>query len=95
MRIFPEVVVFEHRTWGGAEWRTNLNHSYIGDWWNDKISSVMVISGTWEFFQHRDFQGAMTRVGPGYYEFVESAPCNMTNDTISSFRVVSWNPQGD
>lgn len=95
MLIFPEVVVFEHITWGGAEWRTNLNHSYVGDFWNDKISSVIVISGTWEFFEHANFEGASTRVGPGYYSWVESKPFNMANDSISSFRVVSWDPQGD
>ncbi|HEY7078920.1 MAG TPA: peptidase inhibitor family I36 protein [Nitrososphaeraceae archaeon] len=44
--IFPEIVVFEHKNFGGAEWRTNLGWSYAGDFWNDKISSVIVISGT-------------------------------------------------
>ncbi len=96
MLIFPEVVVFEHIDFGGAEWRTNLTHPYVGDFWNDKISSIIVLSGTWEFFEHANFQGASTILGPGYYHWVETRPLpNMTNDTISSFRVNSWDPQGD
>ena len=52
MLIFPEIVVFQDINFGGAEWRTNLGYSYVGDDWNDKISSVIVISGTWQFFEH-------------------------------------------
>lgn len=95
MLIFPEIVVFEDVNFGGSEWRTNLDYSYVGDDWNDSISSVIVISGTWQFFENANFGGASTVVGPGYYSFVENQPFNMTNDTISSFRVVSWDPQGD
>jgi Beta/Gamma crystallin len=93
MRIFPEVVVFEHANFQGAEKRTNLNLSYVGDFWNDKISSIIVISGTWRFFQHANYQGAYWDLGPGYYSWVEAV--NIPNDIISSMYVVSWNPQGD
>lgn len=93
MLIFPEVVVYEHANYGGAEWRTNLNHSYVGDWWNDKISSIIVVSGTWRFFEHINYGGAFWDLGPGYYSWVEAA--NIPNDMISSFLVLSWDPQGD
>lgn len=95
MLIFPEIVVFQDINFGGAEWRTNLGYSYVGDDWNDKISSVIVISGTWQFFEHANSGGASTTVGPGFYSWVENSPFNMTNDTISSFHAVSWDPQGD
>ncbi len=100
MLIFPEVVVYEDINWGGAEWRTNLNHDYVGDFWNDKISSLIIISGTWQFWENAGNNkdgngGAMTIAGPGYYSWVEAQPFNMQNDSISSFQVVSWDPQGD
>jgi hypothetical protein len=95
MLIFPEIVVYQDISFGGAEWRTNLDYSYVGDFWNDSISSVIVISGTWQFFENADFSGASTIVGPGYYSFVENPAFNMQNDSISSFLVVSWDPQGD
>ena len=95
--IFPEVIVYEDSNYGGAEWRTNLSHSYVGDFWNDKISSVIVISGTWQFFEDRDYQPGHNRtVGPGYYSFVGNEPFYPnTNDSISSFQIISFDPQGD
>ena len=96
MLIFPEVVVYKDANFGGDNWRTNLGWGYVGDYWNDSISSMIVISGTWEFFEHANFQGASTILGPGYYSWVEANPGpNMVNDTISSFRILSFDPQGD
>jgi len=95
MLIFPEVVVYWDINFGGADWRTNLDWSYVGDNWNDQISSVIVISGTWQFFENSNYGGAAVTVGPGYYSFVENPAFNMANDSISSFRVVSWDPQGE
>lgn len=81
-----EIVVYEHLNFDGEEWRTNLGYSYVGDDWNDKISSILIQSGTWEFFEHRDFQGASFRIGAGYYP--ELGIFGNFNDTISSFRQV-------
>lgn len=80
----PEVVLYEHRGYGGREWRTNLSYVYVGDWWNDKVSSIIVVSGTWRFFEHRDYGGRHWDLGPGYYEWVEAV--GIPNDLISSFR---------
>jgi hypothetical protein len=89
----PEVVVYWDANWGGESWRTNLNELYVGDHWNDQISSIIVVSGTWQFFEHANFGGAASHpIGPGYYSFVESPVVNIANDSISSFRVVSFNP---
>lgn len=88
----PEVVVYEHDDFQGFEFRTNLDILFVGDDMNDQISSIIVVSGVWEFFEHRDFQGASCRLGPGYYGSVElnCGPHGVHNDTISSFRVVSF-----
>ncbi len=69
--------------------------SYVGDNWNDKISSVIILSGTWQFFENAGFTGASTTVGPGFYKFVEDRQFNMQNDTISSILCIDDQPQGD
>jgi uncharacterized protein YkwD len=66
----------------------NQDYSYIGDFWNDKISSIKVYSGTWEFFEHANFQGRSFRLGPGEYPSFN----NETNDTISSFKKADGSP---
>jgi hypothetical protein len=65
--------------------------SYVGDDWNDSISSVIVLSGTWQFFENGGFTGASATVGPGWYHFVENQPFNMQNDSISSVLCLDWN----
>ena len=57
--------------------------------------SVIVLSGTWQFFEHANFKGAHATVGPGWYQFVEDSQFNMQNDTISSILCVSNQPEGD
>jgi hypothetical protein len=83
----PEVVVYEHKHYGGKVWRTNLGYLYVGGWWNDKISSIVVVSGVWKFFEHRDFKGKEWTLGPGYYRWVEDV--KIPNDTISSFKPIA------
>ena len=87
-RALPEVQIFEHINFGGASWRTNLNYLYVGGWWNDRTSSIIVVRGTWRFYQHRNYQGAYWDLrGPAYYPWVEAA--NIPNDIISSFRCIA------
>ena len=73
--MLPEVVVYWDKDYRGAEWRENLSVSYVGDDWNDQISSMIVISGTWAFFEHSNFNndvpGSHIELDPGYYSFVE------------------------
>ena len=81
----PEVVVYWDANWGGDSFRTNLDINYVGDEWNDQISSIVVVSGTWQFFENANFGG-------GYYSFVENSDVNIANDSISSFKIVSFDP---
>ena len=39
--------------------------AWIGDAWNDQISSIKVYADTWEFFEHTDFQGRSFQLAPG------------------------------
>jgi hypothetical protein len=83
----PEVVVYFHRDFGEPNFRTNLNISYVGDAWNDQISSIVVVSGRWQFFRHINFGEPMGQIlGPGYYPWV--ADVGIENDHISSFKCV-------
>jgi hypothetical protein len=101
MYLMPTIIVFKDADFPfGDETFTislppNWGYNYIGDHWNDSISSVIVLSGTWEFREHANRQGAQATVGPGWYTYVENAPFNMTNDTISSLYCVDDQPQGD
>jgi hypothetical protein len=36
-----------------------------GSDWNDEVSSIKILSGTWQFFEHKDYQGSSTALGPG------------------------------
>ena len=83
----PEIVVYQHIDYGGWNFRTNLNVTYIGDAINDQISSFIVVSGRWQFYRHRDFVEPVGPVfGPGYYHWVEEV--GVPNDQVSSFQCV-------
>ncbi|WP_414619051.1 CAP domain-containing protein [Calothrix sp. CCY 0018] len=69
---------------GGSSGPFNQDSSFVGDFWNDKISSIKVLFGTWEFFEDANFQGRSFRLTPGEYAFVG----NEWNDIISSFKQV-------
>jgi hypothetical protein len=84
----PEVVIYEHINFGGAERRTNLNWSYVGDFWNDRISSIIVVSGTWRFYQHANYQGAYWDLPQGWYSWVEANL--IPNDFLSSFQIIEF-----
>ncbi|MGA7219659.1 MAG: beta/gamma crystallin-related protein [Candidatus Sulfotelmatobacter sp.] len=101
MQIQPSIIVFKDSGFNIdnnnqlISFPQGWGYSYVGDNWNDTISSVIVLSGTWKFFENAGFSGASTTVGPGYYQFVEDPQFNMQNDTISSILCVSVQPQGD
>lgn len=55
---------------------------FVGPHWNDQISSIRVLSGTWEFYWDANYGGEVLRYGPGNYRFVGPH----WNDQISSMR---------
>ena len=62
------------------------NHDKIS-WAALGISSVMIISGTWKFYEYPNFRGGRISqdLGPGAYPYVERPAFNMPNDKIMSF----------
>jgi hypothetical protein len=86
-----EVIVFEHSNFRGRHrhiyaMENNLNHPSDRAM-NDRISSFVVVSGTWKFYQHSNFRaplgGAFT---PGAYKWVEAV--GVRNDQISSMKCI-------
>jgi len=83
----PELIIYDHTGFKGAYARTNLSFNYIGDFWNDRISCVIVVSGVWRFYRDEYYKGPYWDLGPGYYEsfFAESSP----DDVVSSFQCIA------
>jgi Beta/Gamma crystallin len=83
----PELVIYDHICFGGAYARTNLSFNYIGDFWNDRISSLIVVSGVWRFYRDEYYKGDHWDLGPGYYEsfFTAKGP----DDVVSSFQAIA------
>ncbi|MEI6847427.1 MAG: beta/gamma crystallin-related protein [Chlorobiaceae bacterium] len=87
-----EIVLFEHANFHGAHKHLfasepNLN-APDDNYFNDKISSFVVVSGQWQFFKDLNYSGLASRIfGPGVYNWVESY--GFPNDTITSVRRVS------
>ena len=64
---------------------TNLSFHFLGDFWNDRISSLIVVSGIWRFYRDEYYKGDHWDLGPGFYEcFFKKLTGRMT--ASSSFR---------
>jgi hypothetical protein len=83
----PELVIYDHTGFKGAYARTHLSFHFIGDYWNDRISCIVVVSGIWRFFRDEYYKGPHWDLGPGYYEsfFTEKGP----DDVVSSFQAIA------
>ncbi len=83
----PEVVIYDHAGFKGAYARTNLSFHFLGDYWNDRISSLIVVSGVWRFYRDDYYKGDHWDLGPGFYEcfFTDAGP----DDVVSSFQAIS------
>lgn len=79
-----EIEVFWHINFGGKSWRTPLDYSYVGDHWNDQISSIIVYGGTWVFYEHINFGGATLTLSQGFYPDIRKF--QGWNDVISSWK---------
>jgi hypothetical protein len=69
-RSIPMIGLFEHFKFVGGAELTFANWRYVGDWWFNKISSIIIITGVWEFFSAKDYQGDCWILGPGLYDKV-------------------------
>lgn len=83
----PEIILYDHVGFKGASARTNLSFHYLGDFWDDRISCVIVVSGVWRFYRDEYYKGDYWDLGPGFYEcfFTEGGP----DDVVSSFQAIA------
>jgi hypothetical protein len=86
MPPLPELIIYDHVGFKGAYARTNLSFHYLGDFWNDRISSVIIVNGVWRFYRDEYYKGDHWDLGPGFYEsfFTEKGP----DDVVSSFQAI-------
>lgn len=77
-----EVIVYWDSNYSGEAWRTTSDFLDIPSRWNDQISSIVVISGMWDFFWDRGYRGEVITLPPGAYPGLGPR----WNDQISSFR---------
>jgi hypothetical protein len=86
----PQIVAYDNEGLLGDHIHIFGNTTDLGKW-NNSISSMVIVSGHWEFFDEEDFKGTkMTELGPGAYLKVKDH--GMKDNSISSIRLVS--PKG-
>jgi hypothetical protein len=83
----PQIIVFDNEDFLGDHSHIFGNMRDLGKWGNS-ISSLIILSGTWEFFDDEDFKGAsMGKLGPGVYSNIANK--GLKDNSISSVRLVS------
>lgn len=90
-------ILFQHRDFGGNSKSftgsikdlAKYSSGHVpGENWTDETSSVRIVSGQWQFFDHVNFDGARSPVlGPGDYPTVDHL--GLKNDVISSLLCIS------
>jgi hypothetical protein len=83
----PQMVAFDNENFLGDHTHVFGNMKELGKW-DNSISSMVILSGTWEFFDEEDFKGTkMATLGPGAYPKVTAK--GIKDNSISSIRLVS------
>jgi hypothetical protein len=83
----PQIVAYDNDGLLGDHIHIFGNTTDLGKWGNS-ISSMVIVSGHWEFFDEENFQGTkMKELGPGTYLHVKDQ--GMKDNSISSIRLVS------
>ncbi len=83
-----QIVIFNNADFSGNALLVTDGLATLGKFdLNDRVSSFIVLSGLWEFYERPNFQiPYQRRLGPGQYNWVEAV--DIANDSISSLRAV-------
>jgi len=82
----PQIIAFDNEGLLGDHFHVFGNVTDLGKWGNS-ISSMVILSGRWEFFDEEDFKGTrMNELGPGVYTSIKDQ--NLKDNSISSIRLV-------
>ena len=89
--MVAQVILFEHVNFHGAHKHVFVEEANLnaGDesFFNDKVSSMVVVEGNWTFWRDSNFRGPASRtLGPGTYANVEQS--GIPNDSVSSLSAV-------
>ena len=84
---YPMVRMGEHGNLNGAKWQSNTGNrdiAYVGNYWNDKLSSIYVPANTWlGVYKDANYRGGGWGIsGPRYFSGIGG-----WNDKISSVRI--------
>jgi beta/gamma crystallin len=83
----PQIVAYDNDGLLGDHIHLFGNVTDLGKWGNS-ISSMVIVTGRWEFFDEEDFKGTrMAELGPGVYLNVKDH--GIKDNSISSVRLVS------
>ena len=85
----PQIVAYDNDGLLGDHIHIFGNTTDLGKW-NNSISSMVILSGRWEFFDEEKFQGTKTELGPGMYLNVKDH--GIKDNSISSIRLVGSPP---
>lgn len=94
--LHAHAVLFEHINFRGAHKHVFAEERNLAasddSFFNDRTSSIAILSGTWEFFRHINLVDRYPRsLGEGLHPWVETA--GIRNDDLSSLRHAHGQPQ--
>lgn len=79
------IVLFQHDIYRGRMlvlYGSEPNFPFVN--FGDHVSSVIVTGGTWTLYEHSNYQGRSSRLGPGEYSNIHSS--GVGGDSVSSVR---------
>jgi hypothetical protein len=82
----PQIVAFDNDGLLGDHIHIFGTTPDLGKWGNS-ISSMVILSGRWEFFDEEKFQGTKVELGPWSYLHIKDH--GIKDNSISSIRLVS------
>jgi hypothetical protein len=90
---------YEHISFNGASFTANADMPFVGQEWNDRISSVRVPPGkTVVLYEHRDYGGqslTLTGDAPDLRQFPGPGRDRTWNDAVSSIRLSATTARGN
>jgi CubicO group peptidase (beta-lactamase class C family) len=62
-----EVLVYAAQNFNGVAFRTHDDERRLPERYNDRVSSIKIVSGQWELYENDNFNGRALKLGPGEY----------------------------
>ncbi len=79
-----DVAVYWDGSYSGEVWRTTEDQASAGPHWTKHITSIIVISGIWDFYGDANYRGEVITLPPGAYPYIG----DHWKERINSFRCV-------